>query len=108
MTTLHTSTLDELRGHSLKQVLESVLEEDEILTVRMPSGQEVVIRPRPSLEPLPALEGSVPEGWRDAVWPDEVPVSAEVDADHIFDEVGPWEGESADELRELIHRARKP
>ncbi len=47
------------------------------------------------------------------------PVMAEIDglvielrykgqrtADDIFDEVGPWEGESADELRELIHSAR--
>ena len=46
------------------------------------------------------------------------PVVAEVDglvvelrykgrrtADDIFDEVGPWEGESADELRQLIHEA---
>lgn len=49
----------------------------------------------------------------------QTPVVAEVDgvvvelrykgvrtADDIFDEVGPWEGESADELRELIHGAR--
>ncbi len=48
----------------------------------------------------------------------EAPVVAEVDglvielrykgrrtADDIFDEVGPWEGESADELRELIRSA---
>ncbi len=47
------------------------------------------------------------------------PVVAEVDglvvelrykgqrtADDIFNEVGPWEGESADELRQLIHDAR--
>ncbi len=27
-------------------------------------------------------------------------------ADDIFDEVGAWEGESADELRQLIHEAR--
>ncbi len=66
--TLQTSTLEELRGHSLEQVLESVLEEDEILTVRMPGGQEVVIRPKPALEPLPVLEGSVPEGWKDAIY----------------------------------------
>lgn len=68
--TLHTSTLEELREHSLAQVLESVLEEHEILTVRMPSGQEVVIQPKPTLEPLPVLEGSVPEGWKDAIYDD--------------------------------------
>ena len=49
----------------------------------------------------------------------EAPVLAEVDglvielrykgrrtADDIFDEVGPWEGETADELRNLVHSAR--
>ena len=49
----------------------------------------------------------------------EKPVVAEVDglvielryqgertADDIFDEVGAWEGETAEELRELIHSSR--
>ena len=67
MSTAHTSTLEELREHSLEQVLESVLREQEILTVRMPGGQDVVIRPKPALEPLPVLEGSVPEDWKDAI-----------------------------------------
>ncbi len=67
MVTLHTSTLEELRERSLEQVLESVLEEQEILTVRMLSGQEVVIQPKPMLEPLPVLEGFVPAGWKDAI-----------------------------------------
>lgn len=66
MITLRNSTLEEIRERSLEQVLKSVLEEQEILTVRMPSGQEVVIRPKPNLEPLPILEGSVPVGWKDA------------------------------------------
>ncbi len=70
MMTLHTSTLEELRERSLEQVLESVLEEQEILTVRMPSGKEVVIRPKPTLEPLPVLEGFVPEAWKDAIYDD--------------------------------------
>ena len=64
MMTLHASTLKELQQASLEQVLE----EEEILTVRMPGGQEVVIRPKPTLEPLSILEGSVPEGWRDAIY----------------------------------------
>ncbi len=68
MMTLHTSTLEELRERSLEQVLESVLEEQEILTVRMPNGEEVVIRPKPTLEPLPQLEGFVPKGWKDAIY----------------------------------------
>lgn len=68
MLTLHTSTLEELREHSLEQVLESVLQGDGILTVKMPGGQEAVIQPKPALEPLPVLEGSVPEGWKDAIY----------------------------------------
>ncbi len=68
MMTPHTSTLAELQERSLEQVLESVLEGHEILTVRMPSGHEVVIRPKPTLEPLPVLEGFVPAGWKDAVY----------------------------------------
>ena len=68
MLTLHTSTLEELRERSLEQVLETVLQEQEILTVKMPSGQDVVIRPKPALEPLPVLEGSVPDGWKDAIY----------------------------------------
>ncbi len=68
MMTPHTSTLAELQERSLEQVLDSVLEEHEILTVRMPSGHEVVIQPKPTLEPLPVLEGCVPEGWKDAVY----------------------------------------
>ena len=36
----------------------------------MPSGDEVVIRPKPQLEPLPVLEGSIPEGWKDVIYDD--------------------------------------
>ncbi len=68
MMTLHTSTLEELQERSLEQILESVLKQHEILTVRMPSGQEVVIRPKPTLEPLPTLVGFVPAGWKDAIY----------------------------------------
>ncbi len=70
MPTLQTSTLEELRERSLEQVLEWVLDEQEILTIRMPNGREVVIRPKPRLEPLPVLEGFVPEGWKDAIYDD--------------------------------------
>ncbi len=66
----HTSTLEELRERSLEQVLEAVLEEQEILTVKMPNGKEVMIHPKPHLEPLPVLEGYVPEGWKDAIYDD--------------------------------------
>jgi hypothetical protein len=38
------------------------------IVIRMPGGEEVIIGPKPRLEPLPVLEGYVPEGWKDAVY----------------------------------------
>ncbi|MEM7587450.1 MAG: hypothetical protein AAF560_28940 [Acidobacteriota bacterium] len=63
-----TLTIEELKARSLEQVLESVLKEQEILTVKMPGGQEVIIQPKQTLEPLPVLEGFVPAGWKDAIY----------------------------------------
>jgi hypothetical protein len=68
MLTTHTATLEEIKSNSVESLLEEVLAEEEILTVKMPDGAEVVIRPRLRLEPLPVLEGSVPRGWRDAIY----------------------------------------
>jgi hypothetical protein len=62
------------------------------------------------------IEGAVAELKRDP----EHPVTAEIDglivelrykgrrtADDIFREIGPWEGESAEELSRLLREARK-
>ncbi len=34
----------------------------------VPSGEAIAIKPSLRLKPLPTLEGSVPEGWKDAVY----------------------------------------
>jgi hypothetical protein len=39
-----------------------------VVTVLLPDGKEVVIEPKPHLQPLPELKGRVPEGWKDAVY----------------------------------------
>lgn len=68
MLTQRTLSLQELRHKTLEEVLQSVLTRQETLTVRFPSGTEVVIQPKPSLKPLPVLEGFVPEGWKEAIY----------------------------------------
>jgi hypothetical protein len=61
-------TLDDLKGRTLEDVLWEVVKQREILTVRLPEGETVAIAPAPYLKPLPALEGFVPEGWKDAIY----------------------------------------
>jgi hypothetical protein len=63
-----TLTLAELQSSSLEQIFQDVADQQLIVTVLLPDGREVVIEPKPSLQPLPELEGRVPEGWKDAVY----------------------------------------
>jgi len=60
--------LDDLKQRSLEDVLREVVRRQEAVTVRLPEGDVVAIKPSPRLKPLPVLEGSVPEGWKDAVY----------------------------------------
>lgn len=62
-----TVPLDELKGRSLEGVLRDVLRRQEELTVRLPEGETVAIKPSLRLKPLPTFEGSVPKGWKDAL-----------------------------------------
>lgn len=63
-----TTTIDELEGRALEEILRSVLADQKILAVQLSDGAEVVIQPRPRLKPLPILEGYVPEGWKDDIY----------------------------------------
>jgi len=65
--TNQTLTLAELAG-GIEKVLQAVAEQQVIVTVLLPNGKEVVIEPKVSLQPLPELEGHVPEGWKDAFY----------------------------------------
>lgn len=62
-----TLTLAELAG-GVEQVLQAVAEQQVIVTVLLPDGKEVIIEPKVGLQPLPELEGRVPEGWKDALY----------------------------------------
>lgn len=60
--------LDDLKDRTLEDVLREVIKQREVLTVRLPEGETVDIKPSPRLKPLPVLEGFVPEGWKDAIY----------------------------------------
>jgi len=62
--------LEDIRTRSLEEVLWDVVKSYTHLVVRMPGGEEVVIEPKPSLKPLPVLEGYIPRDWKDAVYAD--------------------------------------
>ncbi len=61
-------TLDEFKQHALEEILEGIAEQGSTVTVILPNGREVVIASKPCLKPLPELEGSVPQGWKEAVY----------------------------------------
>jgi hypothetical protein len=61
-----TLPLAEIQDRLIEDVLYEVIRESKHLIVQLPDGNEVVIKPK--LEPLPILEGSIPEGWKDAIY----------------------------------------
>jgi hypothetical protein len=63
-----TLMLDDLRERTLEEVLREVVARQQVLTIRLPEGESVAIQPVPRLKPLPILEGSVPDGWKDAIY----------------------------------------
>lgn len=61
-------TLEELKGHTLEELLHEVARSREPITIVLEEGETVTIEPASHLKPLPRLEGRVPEGWKDAVY----------------------------------------
>ena len=68
MLTLQRRNMEELQSEGILDILQSVIERQQILTVVLPSGKEVVIQPQMEFQPLPVLEGKIPLGWRDALY----------------------------------------
>lgn len=66
--TNRTVALDDLKDRALEEVLWEVVRQQEVLTVRLPEGETVAIKPLPRLKPLPVLDGFVPEGWKNAIY----------------------------------------
>lgn len=63
-----TLTLAELKEVSIEKILQDVVDQYLTVIVLLPDGKEVTIGPKPLLQPLPELEGCMPEGWKDAVY----------------------------------------
>lgn len=59
--------LIDFKGRSLDDVLLEIVQAHEPVTIILEGGQAVEIRPM-ELKPLPELEGSVPEGWKDGIY----------------------------------------
>jgi hypothetical protein len=62
-------SLDKLTNLSLEEFLETVLKQGTALTVQLPTGETVTIEPHQTLSPLPVLNGSISDGWKDAIYP---------------------------------------
>ncbi len=62
-----TVAVEELEGQAAADLLGRVARDREAITVVFPDGESVEIRPS-ALQPLPALDGHVPAGWKDAAY----------------------------------------
>lgn len=60
-----TVTLEALKNEQLEDLLPRIVDQQ---TVLMPDGNEIVIEPKRRLKPLPILEGTVPFGWKRALY----------------------------------------
>ncbi len=60
--------LKDIEKKKLKEILQTVSTKKQVLTIQLPNGDEVIIQPKLSLKPLPALEGFVPEGWKEDIY----------------------------------------
>jgi hypothetical protein len=61
-------TLEECTQHALEEILHGIAEQGSTLTIIVPNGRAIVIASKPCLKPLPESEGSVPQGWEEAVY----------------------------------------
>lgn len=60
--------LYEIMKQAVAEVLDDRLEKLKLeLISYIPLGEATAIKPSPHIKPLPTLEGSVPEGWKDAI-----------------------------------------
>ncbi|HET6384927.1 MAG TPA: hypothetical protein VFJ58_16150 [Armatimonadota bacterium] len=63
-----TVRLDDVQEWTLAALLNQVARSHQAIRVVMEDGKTVEIRPLDTLEPLPELEGFVPDGWKDAIY----------------------------------------
>jgi hypothetical protein len=68
--TIQILTLEDVKYRTVEELLRSVSTAQEILDIMLPNGAEVLIQPKPPLQPLPELDGYIPAGWKDAIYTD--------------------------------------
>lgn len=61
-------TLDELKDQPIEDLLKDIVDRRSRVTVTLTDGREVVMGPKIPLKPLPELEGTIPAGWKDALY----------------------------------------
>lgn len=66
--TMQTLTLNEIKHQTVEDILRFAANSNQILRITFPEGIEVDIQPQPVLSPLPILKGSIPEGWKGAIY----------------------------------------
>jgi len=66
--THRTVTLEQVKGKTIDDVVREIVRHQEVLTVQLPDGVSVVMNPAGPLQPLPKLEGTMPAGWKEAVY----------------------------------------
>ena len=54
--------------NQIKEIIHDVLSQNQVITVQLPNGDEVIIQPKTGLKPLPVLDGYVPDGWKEAIY----------------------------------------
>lgn len=60
--------IEELYGYALEAVPQGVVRDQQILTIEFPNGQEVIIQPKSSLQPLPVMDGHLPSDYKEAIY----------------------------------------
>lgn len=66
-----TLRLGTLKDIPLEKIILQVLEKRQKLTIWVSDEQQVIIEPKPKLQPLPVLDGYIPEGWKNAIYDTE-------------------------------------
>jgi hypothetical protein len=61
-------TLEELKDISFEEIIRQLLSQQNSLTVLVSDDEEVSIQLRSRLKPLPVLDGSIPAGWKEAIY----------------------------------------
>jgi hypothetical protein len=61
-------TIEELKDVSFEEIIRQLLSQRKPLTILISDEEEVSIQLRSRLKPLLVLDGSIPAGWKEAIY----------------------------------------